>query len=142
MSERRPQATTRSGTQVSNPLLREVFQIIRFGVIGGAATLFHLAVALGLHLGLDVPPQIANLVAFSAALAVSFLGHHNWSFRSRRSHATTLPRFLVAAGCGYLASATLLGLLQDTSMSSTASLLVSACLIPVVSYIVNKYWVF
>lgn len=123
-------------------LRKETFQIMRFGMVGISATLLHLCIALTLNFVFGVSPQAANLIAFSCALIVSFLLHHSFSFRSTRKRAEALPRFFVAAGSGYLASAVGLAQLETMSLPTSISLILSACLIPAVSYFVNRYWVF
>ena len=134
--------TDRTGMGPTRGLRREALQVFRFGLIGVLATAVHMTVALVLNVGLGVAPQAANLAAFATAFVVSFLGHHSFSFRSTQRRSRTLPRFVVAAGSGYLASAALLAQLEATSLPTATSLIVSAGVIPAVSYLVNKYWVF
>lgn len=121
-------------------LRAEVGRLMRFGLVGGAATLLHLCVAMSLHFGLDVSVQLANSIAFGTAFFVSFLGHHRFSFRSARSHRQTFPVFVASAGLGYLASAVVLELAQGAG--SGLSLVVAVAAVPAVTYFASRFWVF
>lgn len=55
----------------------------RFGLVGIAATLIHLTVAVGLIEGGHVHPGIANGIAFVAANLVSYVVNTRWSFNAR-----------------------------------------------------------
>lgn len=121
---------------------QEVRRVVRFGFVGLAATGIHILVALVLNTVFAVEAQLANLAAFGTAILLSFFGHHSFSFRSEKSRSQTLPRFFVAAGSGYLASAFILSQLQSAEYQTVVSLVVSALFIPAVSYVVNRFWVF
>jgi putative flippase GtrA len=123
-------------------LRKDLSQIFRFGLVGLIATSAHMGVALLSNLGFGVAAQPSNFVAFCAAFLVSFIGHHNFSFRSRKNHIQTLPRFGVAAASGYLSSAVALGIFQAMGMPSGVSLLLSAGVVPAVSFLLNRSWVF
>lgn len=56
---------------------------LRFGLVGIAATLIHLAAAVALIEGGQVHPGIANGIAFVAANLVSYALNTRWSFSAR-----------------------------------------------------------
>lgn len=123
-------------------LNKDLSQIVRFGLVGMFATAVHMGVSLLLNLGLGVAAQPSNLAAFCVAFLVSFFGHHNFSFKSKKNHAQTLPRFAVAAISGYLSSALALAIFQTMGIPSGVSLVLSAGVVPVVTFFINKFWVF
>lgn len=68
-------------------------QFLRFGLVGGLATLVHLLVGTTLiHSGW--PALTANPVSFLIAFVVSFMGHFGFSFSDQQNDVTTsLKRF-------------------------------------------------
>jgi putative flippase GtrA len=115
------------------------FQLLRFGLVGGAATIMHIAVATAL---LSVFPQVqpvtANVAAFLVAFVVSFVGHSRFTFKQDGS----LPKFLVAALLGLCANNAVLVALLAMGASAIPSLWVATLAAPLVVYLVSKFWVF
>jgi putative flippase GtrA len=58
--------------------------LIRFGGVGGLATLVHVLVALTAEHSLSLSAQQANLVGFLVSGWVSYVGYAHVSFRSGR----------------------------------------------------------
>lgn len=115
------------------------FQLLRFGLVGGLATITHIAVATAL---LSVFPQVqpvaANLAAFLVAFLVSFVGHSRYTFKQDGS----LPKFFVAALLGLGANNAVLIALLAMGASAIPSLWVATLAAPLVVYLVSKLWVF
>jgi len=63
--------------------LAEAARLLRFAVVGIAATATHHAIALVLVAAAGLPAPLAHLSGFRGAVPVSFLGHCRWTFRSR-----------------------------------------------------------
>lgn len=83
---------------------------------------------------------VSSVIGFVPALAVSYLGHYFYSFRSGTSHRVAAFRFVSVATASFCFSLFVLGLL-DTWIPHL-SLVVSIAIIPVISYLVNSIWVF
>lgn len=120
----------------------EIRRLFRFIGVGGAATLVHLCVALGLSRWSGLSDQAANLAGFCAAFCFSFFGHHRVTFQSERRMGQTLPRFFLLAGSAYLLSAAVLAALQGVPIASELRVLLAALVIPVFTYVVSKYLIF
>jgi putative flippase GtrA len=58
-------------------------QLIRFGIVGGAATALHALLFLGAADGLGVAPLLANVIAYVVGVCFSFVLHRHWSFRDQ-----------------------------------------------------------
>jgi putative flippase GtrA len=116
------------------------WQLARFGLVGGAATVIHLATAwILLWQWPGISPFIANLIAFLLAFQVSFWGHSRFTFGSEGSPA----RFLVVSGSGFLLNNALLALLLLTGFfSSFAAICLAAFLVPLFVFLASKFWVF
>jgi len=119
-------------------------QVGRFFVVGIFATATHYLVAM-FWLGW-VSVWLANLLGYLAAVAVSYFGHQRITFRvpvAEVSHQRQAPRFLLTSLCGLAIS--YLVLLAMNLLLSAPDWLSLACvvtLVPVYTYIANKYWVF
>ncbi len=122
---------------------RELGRVLRFSTVGVGATMVHIIVSMTLAIWLDCSNQIANLLAFLTALGVSFYGHHQWSFRSKISKLKVFPRFFLAAGLGYAASAAVIIAFSPYFRNETAVIMIGASLtVPCISYVVNRLFVF
>lgn len=125
---------------------REAVMAFRFALVGIAATLTHSAVALGLHGAGILPALAANLAGFLTAFAVSFTGHHFWSFAALRGAGDTAARmrkFFLLAVAGFLInSGTLLGWLELTDWPESLGILVSIAIVPALSFLGARFWAF
>lgn len=119
-------------------------QVLRFALVGAAATCTHYIVALisALHIHL----YGANLLGYLAAVAISYFGHQRYSFRVAAedvSHQRQLPRFVAGSLGGLALSYLLLALMRDwLGAPNWLSLAVAVGLVPVYAFVLNKLWVF
>jgi putative flippase GtrA len=129
------------GTARANALLttREILKIIRFFIVGISATAVHMFFAwFASRSGFgDV---VSSVTGFIPALGVSYLGHYFFSFRSDARHGEAFVRFASVASGSFCVSLLLLVFLRD--WMPQLSLFISIALIPAVSYVVNRMWVF
>ncbi len=115
--------------------------IARFGAVGATATLLYLGVSLAL-LRAGLVPQAANLAAFAAGTAASYLGHYFFTYRSDRSHLHIGTRFVaITLGLTALSS----GLHQAALLLGASPQFAAVCvavLYPVLSFALNHFWTF
>lgn len=124
-------------------LWREWLFAARFGLVGIAATAFHLAVAWILLKSTEVAPILVNTTAFLLAFGVSFVGNYVWTFRSPGNAGRAISRFFAIAVCAFAANTVILAfLLQKGWLSPVASVLVSAAVVPIMSYTASRRWGF
>ncbi|MBK6592253.1 MAG: GtrA family protein [Burkholderiales bacterium] len=69
---------------------------------GAAATLTHVATAIGLITVAGLAPSLANGLAFALATGVSYIGNTRWSFRAKVGFATAWRFLLVSVAAGLL----------------------------------------
>lgn len=117
---------------------------LRFVFVGGAAAGVHYLVALLLHGVVGVAPEWANVLAFSSAFPVSYLGHRYFSFPSARlPHLQALPRFLAVACSSFLANqALLLVLLHHWAWPFWLALGTTLVVVAAATYVFSRYWAF
>jgi putative flippase GtrA len=109
-------------------MLAEARRITRFGLVGVAALLTHMAVAWLVLERLTGSPYAASLAGFLVAFCVSFLGHHHFTFAGGQDYIRTLPRFFLVALSGFLAK--------------MVSMMVSILVIPALTYLAARLWAF
>ncbi len=117
-------------------------QLVCFGIVGVAATLTHYLMALGSHEGLGLNLYAANLMGYVTAMTVSFYGHGWLTFRVELTRAT-LQRFVIASVSTFLSSELLLWALETgTDLSHRITLSIVVISVPLVSFVLNKFWVY
>lgn len=125
------------------PLLRLVLQFGKFGVVGVLATAVHFSVVVALVEWFGMPPLPANALAYGVAFAVSWIGSSRWTFRGAAVVRFAVPRFLCVS---------LLGLALNQGMNALviygigghylAGLAASLVTVPVVTFVLNRTFVF
>jgi putative flippase GtrA len=124
-----------------NEVLRR--QIARYIVVGGLGTGAHLLILTLCIEFLRLDVLRASSAGFLAALSVSFVLNHCWTFASARTHLGSFWRYL---------SVSLFGLLLNTGMVYalveflqwwylTAQMAV-IFVVPTCSFFLNRYWSF
>jgi putative flippase GtrA len=118
-------------------------RIIRFGLVGVAATATHWSVGLYLHDYLGWDALLANFVAFGLGFCVSYIAHHRWTFDADVAHRQALPRFLLTALFGLLLSQGIVWLfVHQLGQPYLLALAVSLFVVPAGTYAILKWWVF
>ncbi len=120
-----------------------VREILRFGVVGIAATVVHyLVLSAGVeHAGAD--PVIMTAIAFLCAVGVTYAGQSIWVFRVRSHDATRMVRFGISVFGGLAGNVAIMGttvnlLRLDYNIGFIAGLI----MVPAATYLLNKKWVF
>ncbi|RMD63431.1 MAG: GtrA family protein [Alphaproteobacteria bacterium] len=128
-----------------------VLQYGRFAIVGGAATVVHVSLFAGLIEGTGMAPLLANLIAFSVALGVSFLGHNCWTFAALRRRSATVPertrrtfaRFVAAALFGLGLNSLVVYLITGVlALSYVHAIAVMVTAVPVIMFVINRQWTF
>lgn len=115
----------------------------RYAVVGVATTGVHFAtLAVAVEL-LRIDPVPASAIAFTCAVAFSYVGNRNWAFSSTRRHREALPRFVVVALTGLMWNVVLMfvgtRMLDLWYMIPQVALLV---IVPISNYVLNRFWTF
>lgn len=115
----------------------------RFASVGVIATLVHVSVAFGLGVGLGWTSMSANSGGFLTAVFVSYWGHLRFSFLKPNSKRSYVWRFVVLSLSSYAFSSLIVFVMTHVFEASLglALVLVAIC-VPVLSYILSRFWVF
>lgn len=120
-----------------------VGQLIRFGGVGGFATLVHVLMTMALQGPLGLPPLQANFGGFCAALLVSYLGHARITFGADPRHAPQFIRFVAIALIGLATSSATVWFI-DTRLGAGFGLAMAAVAVavPLMTFVTLRLWVF
>lgn len=118
-------------------------QVLRFIGVGAIATLIHVIVALVTQKFLHFPAQGANFTGFCASVGFSYFGHASFTFGARKNHAFQLPRFVLVALIGLATSSTITYIVV-TKMSGSflSAMALVALIVPLMTFLSSKFWVF
>jgi putative flippase GtrA len=124
-------------------LTAEVARIIRFGIVGIAATLVYAGVTyLVVETGV-AKPIMASVIGQLTAGFISYFGHLRFSFAVDPDHKSFVWRFLVIAAVTFAMNIGVTFLLTEVlGLSYRVSIVVVTVLIPITNYLCNRFWVF
>jgi len=125
------------------PRRADVLQVGRFGLVGLLATAVHYGLALPVTW--LAGPYAGNAMGYLAAVAISYLGHHSFTFRvsaAARNHGRRLRRFLVTSLSALLLSQGVLWVAQQGSTPEELALLIAVFTVPAVTFSLGRLWVF
>ena len=123
--------------------LREIITAGRFGLVGLLATVVHIAIVWVLLALTNIVPVLANTLAFMVAFCISFVGNYLWTFRSPGSPRRAIFRFFVIAASAFIVNTLVLAfLVRQGWFSPVVSAILSASLVPVISFFASRLWGF
>jgi len=122
---------------------RNHFDVFRFIIIGGLATVVHYIIALCAHHMFGAPPLWANFIAFCGAFNVTYIGNYFWVFDADTQHRKSLPKSLAVSITGLLLSQFIVWVLTEKmGVVFHVTLLAAVMLVPLVTFTLNRFWVF
>lgn len=119
-------------------------QLLRFGVVGGCATVLYVILAFSFARTFAQWPSAAS--AFGAYLVAgmfSYLAHKLFTFASDGSHGREAPRFMLVSAAGFGIAALLPFVLHDVmGLALAIPVLLTAVLVPVMNFVALRWFVF
>ena len=109
-------------------------QLGRFAIVGLAATLTHVAVALS--------PLQANLAGFIVAVALSFQGHLRVTFQVKAPQQYHLYRFVVLSLASLAISSLITAVGTRNGGDMRLVMAFVALIVPVASFFIARLWAF
>lgn len=123
-------------------LRREAGRILRFGIVGLGATATHVGVLFALVELAGLHPELANPVAFVAALPVSYLGHYHWTYRAAGAHGETALRFVAVSGSSFAVSQATLAAVAALDGPYQLAVAIFVVLVPATNFVLFHLLVF
>lgn len=120
------------------------FQLFRFGVVGFSSAFVHFVTVIFLVEFGVLKPLVANVFAFIVAFQVSYSGHRYWTFRGANiMHRVAFPKLLLVNGLAFLGNESLFFVfLNDFHLPYQLALLFVLTILPLATFVANKFWVF
>jgi putative flippase GtrA len=119
--------------------------LMRFVISGAFVTALGVAVYAVVALALRWHPQLGNLLAYVVAVGSGYLMHSRWSFRDHGGERTrsTQVRFIVVSLISYALNSFWVWLLfTDLQLGREAPILPMLFVTPLVTFALNRQWVF
>jgi putative flippase GtrA len=118
-------------------------RIFRFSLVGICATFVYILVSILANEILRITPVLTSILAQAVSFVVSYFGHSAYSFRVKADHRIFLWRFVSITGLTFVLATSATWLIADVGrLSPRIAIAVVAVLIPFVSYLCNRFWVF
>lgn len=129
---------------MNDTMRSSVTEILRFGLVGLAATAMHYLILRLAVEHLEIPPSLANGMAFLCALSVTYLGQSLWVFQKHSQHSVgQMLRFAISLVFGFFANIGIMAVSVNAfGLSYQNGFLLSLLLVPALSFMINRFWVF
>lgn len=138
----RSQLTSLDLSVLSNTILL-VKQLVRFGVIGGIATAIQYTILVLLVQLSLTGPILASAIGFLLSALVNYALNYTYTFKSQRSHASSLPIFYGVASVGLALNTLLMYLLViSVGIHYVLSQVITTVLVTSWNFFANRKWTF
>jgi putative flippase GtrA len=116
--------------------------LISFVLVGGFATGLQYALMSLLIWLVDCPLVLASGIGFAISAVANYALNARLTFRSRESHAKTLPRFILTSLLGLAINTVLLAFLASMGMHPALAQLFTTLGVLLWNYTINALWTF
>ena len=113
-----------------------------FLLVGGFATGLQYAIMALLMALAGMPALAASNIGFGISAVANYLLNARLTFRSERSHASTLPRFAITAALGLAINSLLLSLLIAAGLHPAPAQVLTTAGVLIWNYTLNALWTF
>ncbi|MEH2483589.1 putative flippase GtrA [Nitrobacteraceae bacterium AZCC 2146] len=128
---------------MQSALITEFWRLVRFSLVGGIATGVYLLAALIAVEAAGASPMVGATVGFCASFVVSYIGHFRFTFAVPGRYRDYVVKFAVSSLVSFLISTLAMWLATKLLMIDyRIALIAIAIIIPISSYLVNRFWVF
>jgi len=117
---------------------KSFFELIRFVIVGGAATLVDLAVSAILVYTTSLHENIITSIAFITAFWVSYFGHRNFTFKKKGS---AVSFFILAVSTLIIRNVIVLGLVM-CNIRGLIALVIAMVAVTAITYFFAKFKIF
>jgi putative flippase GtrA len=123
--------------------LNEFWRLTRFSMVGAVATIIHVVVAMLVISSTGISPTLGSIVGFFTAFMFSYLGHFRFTFAVVGRHRHFFLKFAVGSAVSFCLSTTVVWVCTAIlKIDYRPTLLGIGLIIPLCSYLINRFWVF
>jgi putative flippase GtrA len=123
-------------------LAAEVKQIVRFGLVGGTATLVHTTVVVLTETLVEWPLIVVHGLGYLCAFSFSFVGHYIYTFASDRRWQLAFWRFFIVSLSALAASSVIAVGGHALGIPRLVGLLAAAASVPVFTFLASRRFAF
>jgi putative flippase GtrA len=117
-------------------------QLLRYAIVGLTSNGIAFSIYL-LVTWLGVSPEAAAAGLYLVGATSGYFGNYQWTFSSKRSHLSTLPRFMVAHALGFSIQIILISYLyRKIGLNHQFAQLVTVGCIAMILFLTFKYYVY
>ncbi|QCG47085.1 GtrA family protein [Aeromonas schubertii] len=117
----------------------EFWRLVRFGFVGGGATLVDLGTSFALfHLWPGISEHLVTTLAFAVAFWFSFFGHRYITFQKQGAAS----RFLLVALFSLAVRNLILSALLWGGLAGLLPVVIATLTVTVLTYLLSRIWVF
>ena len=116
--------------------------LLTFLMVGGLATGLQYAIMALLMALAGMPALAATNTGFAISAVANYWLNAKLTFRSERSHASTLPRFAVTAALGLGINSLLLSQLVSAGLHPAPAQILTTAGVLIWNYTLNALWTF
>lgn len=118
-------------------------EILRFIIVGGLATLTHITISFICVIKLQIHTSIANVLGYSFAVLISYVGNYHFTFKSNAKHKNQFPKFFFVSISGLLISSFITYITCSVFEGSiTIAMSLVVIFVPLSTFVTSKFWVF
>ena len=117
---------------------KNLWELLRFVVVGGAATVTDLAITISLELLTELNENAITSIAFICAFWVSYFGHRYITFKEKGNPWS----FLMLAVFTLLLRNLIVYLLVSYVIAGLPALIIAMAVVTVITYIIAKFKIF
>lgn len=124
-------------------LITEFWRLVRFSMVGAIATAVYVLVGVIAVEWAGAGPIVGSTVGFCASFVVSYAGHFHFTFAVSGRYRDYMLKFAVSSAASFVISTLAMWLVTKLlKIDYRIALIMIAVIIPVCSYLVNRFWVF
>lgn len=118
-------------------------QVTRYVLVGSLGTAAHLAVLTACMEWFLLDVVRGSVLGFLAALSVSFVLNHYWTFESQRSRLSSFWRYFVVSVSGLiLNTAMVYAMVEYLHWWYLTAQMSVILVVPTSNFLLNRYWAF
>ncbi|MDR1856710.1 MAG: GtrA family protein [Desulfovibrio sp.] len=115
---------------------------MRFGAVGGTSSIVYGSIGLLTVKLMGLPVLVGNTIAYVISFVVSYLGQSLLTFQAHLQHKSMLPKYMATQGIGFGLNSVIIWVLTGIGLAYEYAMPIAIFLVPVVVYMLCKYWVF
>lgn len=118
-------------------------QLVRFFLVGGFTAGVYFGLLFLFHSQLEIAAIVSSSVAYIIGVAVNYLLHYVWTFKSSEQHKVAIVRYLLMCFAGFLINISILYVGLNASGSNFIPVQAVAIIgILFWNFLVSSLWVF